>query len=410
MLGYEKDPTNSGKLIVVQDEVKHAQRIFKDYLTNASLQATAKMMNDNGIKPKVILHKRNRHIAEGRWTVNTIRNVLTNLAYIGKREINRGNKDEDQEYLKPWQRYQIVEASWKGIVCEDDFYRVQNLMEDNRQKERTRLKDALPRFYLLSGIIKCGECSRALIGQTSHGRSQVHRYYGHKKEVGEATLCKYSRFRADEIEQAVVQHLDEILLRAGHLDSVAGNIHKMMNHQNVDGIAERDRVQKDLVKLESDVEAAFSLFIEMGKDTQAASLVKEKLERLAEKKRKLTNYREEVLAKIQKSHDINEARTVIENNALAFNKGWKKANPVTQKRLLRRLVDKLIYSGDGLHAFYVVAKDTASTVIEKKLKGASELASEAYSKSINVIDSLTKSTTGMFMSNGASVVCNGGGG
>ncbi|MEK6624183.1 MAG: recombinase family protein, partial [Bdellovibrionota bacterium] len=233
MLGFGKDPANSGKLIVIENEVGHAQRIFKEYLLNASLQATANILNENGIRPKITSNKNDRHISAGRWTVGSVRNVLTNLAYIGKREINRGNKGGDQEFLKPWQRYQVVEASWKGIICEDDFYRAQNLLEENRQKERTRLKDALPRFYLLSGIIQCGECGRALIGQTSHGRTQTHRYYGHKKVVGETIACKYARFRADEIEEIVVQHLDDILLRAGHLDSVAENIRKIMNYQSV---------------------------------------------------------------------------------------------------------------------------------------------------------------------------------
>ena len=300
MLGFEKDPTNSGKLIIVKDEVAHAQKIFKEYLQNASLQATANLLNDKGIKPKVINHKRKRHIVEGRWTVSTVRNVLTNLAYIGKREINRGNKDEDQGYLKPWQRYQIVDAAWKGIIDEADFYSAQSLLEENRQKERTRLKDTLPRFYLLSGIIQCGECGRALIGQTSHGRNQAHRYYGHKKVVGETITCKYARFRADVVEEVVIIHLREILLQAGYIDFVTDNISKVVNFQNEDSLMERDRVQKELSKIENDIDSVFSLFAEMGKDTQAASLVKEKLESLAEKKRKLTNYKAEVMAKVEK--------------------------------------------------------------------------------------------------------------
>ncbi|MDO9183576.1 MAG: recombinase family protein, partial [Bacteriovorax sp.] len=246
MLGFEKDPTNTGRLLVNKDEVSHVQKIFKEYLRSSSLQSTANILNDKGIRRKLANKKKEQGKVGEKWTVKAVRNVLTNFAYIGKREINRGHKNEDQESLKPWQRYQIVVASWKGIVDEDDFYCVQNLLEENRQKERTRLKGAKNRFYLLSGIIQCGECGRALIGQTSHGRSNTHRYYGHKREVGEDITCKYARFRADEIEGVVVNHLDEILHQAGGLGRVAANISKIMSYQNGDGLAERDRVQKEL--------------------------------------------------------------------------------------------------------------------------------------------------------------------
>jgi site-specific DNA recombinase len=408
ILGYEKDPTNSGKLVVVKDEAAHVQKIFKEYLKSSSLQATANFLNDSGIKRKGSNKKSGKGNRKELWTVDTVRYILINPAYIGKREINRIHKNEDQSYLKPWQRYQIVEASWKGIIDEDDFYRAQSLMEENRQKERTRLKDTLPRFYLLSGIIQCGECGRALIGQTSHGRSQTHRYYGHKKVVGETIACKYARFRADEIEDVIVKHLDEILLSAGYLDTVTENIRKITNSQGADGLTERDRVQKELAVIENDIDSVFSLFSEMGKETQALGLVKEKLENLAEKKRKLTNYKVEVMARIEKHNDIKEARAVIENNALAFKKGWKKANPTTQKRLLRRLVDKLVFSGNGIHALYVMAKDNAATVIEKKMNGTSETLSEVFSQTKNVLEIFKNGITNKQTDAGASVVVSGG--
>ena len=196
-------------------------------------------------------------------------------------------------------------------------------------------------------------------------------------------------------------------MQAGYIDFVENNISKLVNCQNVDSLMERDRVQKELSKIEYDIDSVFSLFAEMGKDTQAASLVKEKLESLAEKKRKLTSYKAEVMAKVEKHNDIKESKAVIENNALGFKNGWKKANPATQKRLMRKLVDRLIYSGGGLHVLYVMAVDNASTVLEKKMNVASEILSEAISKTKNVLEILTNGTTGIQHVAGASVVVSG---
>ncbi|MGQ9600220.1 MAG: recombinase family protein [Anaerolineae bacterium] len=42
--------------------------------------------------------------------------ILTNYAYIGKKEINKKKKTEDQEKLSKRERYGIVDAVWEPIV------------------------------------------------------------------------------------------------------------------------------------------------------------------------------------------------------------------------------------------------------------------------------------------------------
>ena len=75
---------------------------------------------------------------------------------------------------------------------------------------------------------------------------------------------------------------------------------------------------------------------------------------------------------------------------------------------MRKLVDRLIYSGGGLHVLYVMAVDNAATVLEKKMNMASEILSEAISKSKNVIEILKNGTTPIQHVAGASVVVSGG--
>jgi len=409
MLGYDKDPTNTGKLLVNSTEAKMVKTIFQSYLDTSSLQGAAKILNDTDIRAKVAPGRKCRHIAAGRWTGGSVRSHLTNMAYIGKREVNRLQKNEEQESLKSWQRHQVVNASWPAILDEDTFYSVQKLLQENREKERTRLKGAKPRFFLLSGILRCGECGRALIGQASHGRNKAHRYYGHKAVMGETISCKLKRFRAGEIESAVIEHLDEMLLRSGYLNTVEENIRKILGVQGEDSLAERDRVEKELVSLDRDIDSAFRLHSEMDKNPDILPLIREKLEKLAERKRKLGFFRDQILTKIDHNNDAKEARTVIEDRALAFKKGWSKASPVIQKRLIRRLVDRLIYTHEGLHTYYVTAKESALTLPTSKEKMASESNSGAIPNNLFVLPEYHSRATGFFSSNGASVVRNGGG-
>ena len=347
-------------------------------------------------------------MAEGRWTVGSVRGHLTQLAYLGKREVNKRHKGQDDEHLKSWQKYQVVDASWPGIIDEETFLKTQRNLEENRKQERARIGSARPRFFLLSGVLRCGDCGKALIGQASHGRSEVHRYYGHKVVVGETIACKLKRFRADEIETAVIEHLDEILLRSGHLDSVEGNIRKIIGAQGSDLLLERDRVQKDLIGLEKDIEAAFQLHAEMGKSPGASALVQDKLEKLAERKRMLVTFREELLAKVERHSDAKAARAVIEDRALEFKKGWPKASPATQKRLVRRLLERLVYTGEGLHTYYVTAKDSVASLTLEKERAALEKNSGAARNFTYNQFSYDSRTTGFLSSSGASVVRSGG--
>jgi len=404
ILGYNKDSENRGRLTVNTDEAPMVRRIFDTYLETGSLQDTVKALNGSGISPKIGEARRCRHVTEGRWTVGSVRNHLLNMAYIGKLEVNRKFKNEDQDTLKIWQRYQIVDASWPAIVDEKTFYSVQTLVEENREKERFRFKTGQKRFFLLSGIIRCGECGRALIGQTSTGRSAAHRYYGHKIIVGETNTCRVKRFRSEDVEAAVINHLDEMFLRAGYLDQIEENIRRLMVGKKSDAWAEKERVKNQLLSLDKELEAAFKLHSEMNTSRAVLELVLEKLESLAEKKKGLLKYLESVEELIQKDNDAKEARKVIEDHALAFKKGWKKAKPSTQKRLLRRLIDQLIYTPEGLFTYYVTSGEISSNALKASGSLASEQDSGGSPNRTYHLGSSSNRPSDSYLSDGASVV------
>ncbi len=410
LLGYDKDPTNPGKLVVNEAEAAGARMVFEKYLELGSLQATANFLSASSIRPKVSEGRKYRHALVGRWTVNSVRHVLTNFTYGGLREVNKGRKNEDQEFLKPWQRYQVVKASWPGIVSQEVFYSVQKLLAENREKERDRFNKSTPQFYLLSGVLRCGECSRALIGNASHGAVAVHRYYGHKQVVGESIKCKIKRFRAEEIEEAVVNHLSEILLRSGHLDEVEANIQKSHGSESKDLLLLRDSANRDLAGIDKDIENAFKLHGQMEGNPDVLKMIKEKLEQLSERKRVLVAQRERVLAKIDECSDIKESRHTIEENAMSLRKGWPKASPSMKKRLVRRLIDRLIYTSDGLHAYYNRTAKVQIPISAKSATETSESPSEVSPSNIYWLLKKKSRPGGQLLDACASVVSNGGGG
>ena len=177
-----------------------------------------------------------------------------------------------------------------------------------------------------------------------------------------------------------------------------------------DALAERERIKKDLLALDKEIESAFKLHSEMNSSPSVLDLVREKLESLADKKRELVKYLESTEDLIQKDQDAREARKVIEDQALAFKKGWKKANPNTQKRLLRRLIDQVIYTPEGLFTYYVTTREMESVGLNSQELGASEQDSGASPIRSYYLGSRSNRPSVSYLSDGASVVRASGGG
>lgn len=352
ILGYDRDPTNSGKFIINEDESFVVRRVFDLYLNSTSLAETAKLLMDEGHRPKVRSEKRSRLAREGKWTIHSVRHVLKNKAYIGVREINKQNKNEDHDHLKAWQKYQTAPAAWPAIVSEQVFLEAEKALQEGLVVEKQRLSFATKRIFLLSGIIRCGSCGHALVGQTSHGRNKAYSYYGHSKIDKNGKSCVTKNIRSKEIETAVLDHLDQILISSGHLDKIENNINSYLMASNADLKRDKDLKEKCLIEIESEIDSMLKFQFRMDSKSQSSSLIAEKLEKLAEKRNELMASLDVVVNNLNSGNEAKQLRFDLEVALQKFNAGWKKANPIVQKRFLRRIFDCLIYTREGLKVFY----------------------------------------------------------
>ncbi len=352
IIGYDRDPTNTGKFIINEEEAIVVRRVFELYLDSRSLGETARRLMDENHMPKVHSLKRARLAREGKWAIHSVRTILKNLSYIGLREINKDYKNEEQDQLKPWQRYQIVPAAWPSIISKVIFDEAQQSLSEGLLVEKQRLSFASKRVFLLSGIIRCEICGHALVGQTSHGSTKAYRYYGHSKLDKRDKPCGVKNIRAENIEQAVLSHLDEILLKSGHLNKIESNIKSFLMASNEDLMKEKNNKENSLCDLEIEIEAALKFQFSIDGKSQTAQLMAEKLEKMAEQRKILKLSLESVKDRLNAAGDARAIRLHLEDNLEKFKRGWKKATPIIQKRFLRRMLDCLIYTKENIKAFY----------------------------------------------------------
>lgn len=209
-LGYDPDPAHPCRVVVNEREKPIAQMIFKKFLELGSIAAVQHYLNANNLKTKTVVSKDGKTRGGNRWTTGTLHGLLTDLSYIGKREINKQNRNQDQESLNPEERYKIVDAHWPAIISEKTFSDAQNLLLNNKGDARPHVHR-----YRLRQLVWCGFCSSPLVGQTSTGKGGRYFYYGHMRKQlvkGNRHLerCPIESISAPVLEEAIINRLIEL--------------------------------------------------------------------------------------------------------------------------------------------------------------------------------------------------------
>lgn len=114
--------------LVNEEGAKTVKKIFKTFIECESRAKTIQRLNEMGIVPKANTN-RARHHKPIQSNVQTLGNILNASAYLGYHEVRKQNKNIEATELKPWQKYQVVKASWPAIIDQSIFDHAQKLLE-----------------------------------------------------------------------------------------------------------------------------------------------------------------------------------------------------------------------------------------------------------------------------------------
>lgn len=352
ILGYDKDPSQKTTFIVNKKEARAVVTIFDLFLENRTLGRTIDALETNGIKSKSRKNKKYRLIEQGRWTTDSLGFLLRNRAYIGEREVNKENQHQDQKKLKSWQQYSLVKASWPPIVEKKTFDAVQEILQNNRDKERMRLATSASRVFAASNICICEECGRKLVGQSAHGRRQAYRYYVHTSKRGDVINCAIKRIKADKIEEKIASYLTDILLDAEHFEKIESRIRDSVAFSPEELKSEKDRISSELKKVSLAVKNTFKIQSELDAHSDAIRETAKELEILSRQKRVLESELENLKVRESNHEDVEDAVLDLKNKISAFNKGWIKASAPIKKALLQDILHAVIIGPKGFKIQY----------------------------------------------------------
>lgn len=356
IMGYKRDPDKPGTLIVNEDESSVVKTIFKTFLECGDRAKTCKQLHEMQIFPKGDSESGHGR-KSAKWNVNTLGRLLNQTAYIGHKEVNRGNKDADPNGLKPWQKYQVVKATWPSIISEDLFYSVQKVLAEQGTISIARKANGETRSFLLSGVLSCGSCGNPLMGHTSHGARSKHRYYVHST-FNNHHGCEVQRYRADELEDSVVDHLLKFGLdNAGYLKRLETTFNSVTKNERQGVGAEKKRVHDALKSLEQKIATMWRVQMEGTLNAEALKMVSEEMNQLAGEKRDLLTYSAALEEKSGVIGDVEERMDFLGDRLDELVRGWKKASAFKQKLLLKRALLGVVVSAEETKIIYLNSRE-----------------------------------------------------
>jgi site-specific DNA recombinase len=332
ILGFDKHPTQSGSLVINKDEARIVKKMYQVFLESGQISEVLKYLKSKNIKNKAWTSKTGNNYGGKAFTHSTVYRLLTNPFYMGKREVNKENKELDQSTLKTTEKYHFVDASWEKIINEADFKKASKILEANKAVKHTATHD-----FILSGLLTCDECGQPLFGQSATGKTNKHYYYGHSKK----SECKVKRYPAIELEQRIKKHLFSILNNQALKDDFISILKELSTNSAPEYKGELKAKKRE----EKLIQGQINKLIDVIASTDMAGSVDAIVKRLKDSEKELQNIQEqiaelEIKASNEEPQSINPD-FVIENLKQLSSERFRKFK-LQKKRLIAKSVIKSI--------------------------------------------------------------------
>lgn len=149
----------------------------------------------------------NRPCDGGEWGKSTVARILANTTYAGYLFYNKYQR-LDKSRLVLRDKTSWIKIPCSPIVSPQLFQAAQDMLKNNREVVRRQPK----RFYLLSGLLFCGECGKPYVSHASKAginrRANESISYRHRIREGH---CKNKWMAAKIIEPVVWKTIEDLL-------------------------------------------------------------------------------------------------------------------------------------------------------------------------------------------------------
>ena len=239
-----------GQIRIHEEEAAMVRQIFQWYAEQGTtLHGVVRNVNGSEWKTRT---------GREAWSPSTVLRILRCEWYIGRAYYNRTKSTRTDGKVSrptPRPRAEWIEVAVPPLIEEPLFQLVQRRIQENRRFARRRLKHE--GVYLLKGLLKCGLCGGAYVGQgkaspRNAGGEHIYHYYSCSKRTspfpdGVRDRCPNDTLRAAGVNEAVWTTVRDLLLDS---DAFAGELAAWVKQQTTTPSDQDDRIRKAEARIE----------------------------------------------------------------------------------------------------------------------------------------------------------------
>ena len=213
-LGYDVDPVEK-KLVINEEEAVIVRKIFEMSADGYGYNTIIQTLNSYGYKTK----------AGNDFGKNSLYDLIKNERYYGvyifnKRAKRSSTNTRNMRKYKDENEIIRIEGGNPAIVSKALWTRA----NASRKLSATFTTNAKHK-YILSGLLKCGECGAKMHGNHRHGRTKCYSTYRCNKQANQLT-CTCKEIHADVLENFVIDGLMEHFFNDEIIDIITDQINE----------------------------------------------------------------------------------------------------------------------------------------------------------------------------------------
>lgn len=331
-LGYD---VNSEKRYVINTiEADSVRKIFEWYLLGDSYFKIATKLNELGRKSKT-----------GKpFRKSSIRDILFNEKYIGNYTFGK-RADSKKNNWKYNKEYVVIENNHPAIINKEVFKEVQKRMKSKERGPRANPKGDM--IYMLTGLMKCGLCGGAYVGnkKSRAGRKKIPYYVyicNHRKATRE---CNNPEISKDKLEAFVINDLKKRLFSKDGINEIAKRIEEKQKQEvNLD---DKKYYESEIKKLKAQQNKLLDLYL-------ADAMSQEVLENKSNEIKDKLNVYEYELNKIESMTNFSYDFDKLKGLLLLYSDLIDDESPENKKRVIHTFVKEIKVYPDTIDIIYKI--------------------------------------------------------
>ena len=243
-LGY--DVAFDKTYLINEEEAQAVKIIFDMYVNGYSYGNIIDKLNNLGYKTK----------RGNKFGKNSLHGILSNEKYTGVYVFNKtqrkgvngkrnGHKQKSEDEIIK------VEGGMPQIIDKEVFKQAQEMMQKRKKVPGSHKATTL---YLLTGLIKCGECGHAMQGnkrKDRYGNDYISYRCGCRKQKRD---CKNKEIKRDYLEEFVLIELEKHVLNDDAIPALSKELNERLKIKSNDNHEMLNNLRNKLEKVNKEIE------------------------------------------------------------------------------------------------------------------------------------------------------------